>query len=100
MKNEIIHNQAIYVPAEVFAQASLDAKAEKLTSYINIFKAFSSLSNAQEMMAQSGCINEEANDAYNFINEAKQLLQASISQTEEDLDIYRQAMFLGMHTDA
>ena len=75
-------------------------QAEKLTSYTNIFKAFSTLYNAQEMMAQSGCINEEANEAYNFIQEAKKLLHAAISQTDEDLEIYRKAMFLGTFTDA
>ena len=93
MKNDIIHNQELYVPAK-------DVIAEKLDSYTNIFKAFSTLSNAQEMMAQSGCINEEANEAYNFIQEAKKLLHAAISQTDEDLEIYRKAMFLGTFTDA
>jgi len=80
-----------------------DPQAEKLTTYTNIFKAFSTLSNAQEMMTQhTGYVanSEELNEAYNFINEAKQLLHAAISQSDEDLEVYRKAMYLGMFTDA
>tara|TARA_R110002020_G_scaffold280015_1_gene495822 strand:- start:451 stop:720 length:270 start_codon:yes stop_codon:yes gene_type:complete len=88
MKNEIIHNQAIYVSTK-------DVNAEKLESYKSIFQAFSTLSDAQELIALGS--PDEAND---LINKAKSFINDAIMTGDagKNTELYSQAMtdlFLG-----